>query len=1140
MFVVVSEDVCLEETMRECFIRGAVVAPRVDLVERGCFVFHPSHDLMSREVVGAHALVTVEDECIPVKVVKCASGRVVLKKGTRVGVLQRLNSGDGFYENVRLMGEESGGETVQNPLEHVNIGSLPRDVKDKLMQVLREYEDIFSKNKMDIGRTHLVQHRIDVGDSMPIATAPRRIPMALEEKVDKMVDDLLKNDVIQPSESPWNAPIVVVAKKNGDIRLCVDYRRLNAVTRRPIFPIPATQQLLDCLQDSAYFSTLDLSQGYHQIPMAPEDMEKTAFATRKGHFEYKRMPFGLSTAPATFQRLMHIVFKHENWEMCLVYLDDVIIFGRSVEEHLERLRAVLQRVREAELKLSPSKCSFMKTEVEYLGHVVSASGIKTDPRKVDKVQQWPTPRTVKQLRSFLGFCGYYRRFVRDYANLVQPLEALCGEKPTDNRVHRNADDISDLWNSTHEECFQKLKQALTSAPVLAYPSDKGRFILDTDACDTGIGAVLSQLQNGEERVIAYASRKLTKSERRYCVTKKELLAIVTFVRHFRHYLFGRCFTVRTDHKALMWLLNWKKPNTSQYCLWKAELEMYDIEVVHRAGNLHTNADALSRLPACHQCELKHENPVTRRHVKLIADSSASCVPSDDRATSMKLVMNLVTHDVAHAAWTYDDDADICRVMELMRQGQLSQTSVPPEVRQGSPRLQEFWRQRHSLRIRGDSLYFVQGDKYKLVVPHKEKHALIDATHKTLCHAGSAKVTFVLKDTYYWPNMDEDVLQRLKTCEHCLFVKGSPAHNRAPLQTTMVSAPFERIALDISGPFQPSRHGHRYILAVIDYFSKFPVLIPLRHVDAETVARKVCHQWIALFGAPQVIHSDRGTNFESQVFKEQCALFGVKKTRTCPYYPQADGLVERLFRTIKPLISATVRDRGIAWCEALPLVEMALRSTVQASTGYSPFEVLFGRRMRLPLVWQLPSQPVASIQNEGQYVGDLRETLKILQSRVSNNIQQAAQRQADWYDQNGRATPFQVGDMVLVKVEGHAPATFPRMKFVGPFEVVRTVAQWTYELQDCRTGHRCERNYNQLKTFLGHQRKPHTQVMSESSDTTDPRDHVPTVVPPELPAPPPNPPTLPAPAATAGDAAASNRRYPARNHAPPQRLGARLV
>lgn len=1024
--------------------------------------------MLRKEVLMAKAIVQLEHQFIPVRIVKPELTAVFLKKGTRLGELEVLNETGGYYENMLMMTEKELADApfpsnrVTEISKEIKIGELSSEVKKKLCQVLEEYQDVFSSSKMDIGCTPLIHHSIDTGDSPPIAVAPRRIPIALEEKVDKMIEELLKNDIIQPSESPWNAPIVIVAKKNGDIRLCVDYRKLNAVTKRTVYPIPATSQLLDCLNGSIFFSTLDLSQGYHQIPMAPQDIPKTAFATRRGQYEYKRMPFGLSTAPATFQRLMHIAFKNENWEKCLIYLDDVLIFGRSAEEHLARLKAVLQRVREAGLKLSPAKCTFMEQKVEYLGHVITADGIQTDHKKVEKIQSWPVPTTVKEMKSFLGLAGYYRRFIKDYAEIVRPLELLCSR---DESNKKPSQDIRAQWNETHQGSFIQLKTALCSAPLLAYPEERGLFILDTDASNIGIGAVLSQVQNGVEKVIAYASRRLSKSERRYCTTRKELLAVIVFVRQFKHYLFGRRFQVRTDHRALLWMLNWKKPNTSQYCLWKAELELYDIEVVHRPGRLHANADALSRLPQCQQCELKHEQPQARRQVKVFGKDQLSTSSSKSTNNSTQMILQLVD-DVP--TWNFEADEDTGVIVKLMKNGQLNQESLPQEVKLANAKSKELWRLRENLRLRGDALYLLENSTYKLVVPRSARNGVIKRIHQLGGHVGVNKTLHMIKNLYYWPGMLEDVKVGVHCCLACQMTKGKNGRERAPLQSSLVGEPFERIAIDISGPYHKSKHGHRYILAIIDYFSKFPVLIPMRQVDAEAVAKKVFRHWISIFGSPQIIHTDRGSNFESDLFRQQCALFGIIKTRTSPYYPQADGLVERLFRTVKPMISAVVLTNKMEWCEALPFVEMGLRSAVQSSTAFSPFEVLFGKSMKLPTIWQEPQFETKGARNHGEYISSLRETLEAIRKTVAENIHKATDKQAQHYNKYRTSKQLILGDKVLVKVEGHIPGEFPIKKFSGPYEVVAKHGHWSYTLKHLHTGQVIDRNYNQVKRMRAHQ------------------------------------------------------------------------
>jgi hypothetical protein len=468
---------------------------------------------------------------------------------------------------------------------------LDNEQQAELAKLLHKHSDCFSKSPTDLGITSLIQHEIDTGDAQPVKSAPRRPPMAFAGEEEKVIQQQLDAGVLRPSTSPWASALVYVRKKCGGVRACVDYRRINNLSKKCAYPLPKISECLDCLGDAKFFSTLDMQSGYWQIEVKESDRPKTAIVTRGGLYEYVTMPFGLCGAPATFTRCMELIFRNLQWKTLLIYIDDLIILSPSISSHLEHLEEVFSRLKEAGLKLKPSKCNLLKTEVAFLGHIVTQEGVKTDPTKVEAIRNWPVPKNLTEIRSFLGITSYYRRFIQGYAHIAQPLNQRL-----------EAGQVFS-WNEDCQAAFEKLKEVLISDQVMAYPKSTDRYVLDTDASNTAIGATLSQIQWDEkqeemlERPVAYASKTMTKTQRRYCTTRRELLAVVFYVWYFRHYLLGREFLIRTDHSARRWVMTFKEPE-DQMARWIEILTQFIFKIVHRSGKKHVNADSLSRIPSC--------------------------------------------------------------------------------------------------------------------------------------------------------------------------------------------------------------------------------------------------------------------------------------------------------------------------------------------------------------------------------------------------------------------------------------------------------------------------------------------------------------------------------------------------------------
>lgn len=474
-------------------------------------------------------------------------------------------------------------ETVHpRPNVHLEDAHLNAAEQAQLKSLLTEFADIFSAHSYDYGKTDLITHSINTGDASPIKLRPYRTSPAIQTVLQQEVSKLLDHNIIEESLSPWSAPVVLVRKKDGTHRFCVDYRRLNEVTIKDSHPLPRVDDTLDRLSGAKVFSTIDMTAGYWQIPLNPADKEKTAFSTGTGLYQFRMMPMGISNAPPSFQRLMELVLRGLHWSICLIYLDDIIVYSADFPQHLKHLREVFLRFRTAGLKLKPSKCHLARSSVTFLGHRVSSTGVEPDPSNVDKVKTWPTPTSATQVRAFLGLCSYYRRFIKHFARMAEPLYRL---------THKG---VLFSWSAEAQEAFNALKQVLTSSPIMAFPNLSIPFLLSTDASLHSVGSVLSQQMEGKEYVIAYASHVLSASERKWSTFDRELYAIVWSVRHFRHYLACHPFTIITDHKPLIGLkkLPLDHDPTGRRARWAVELDLYEWCITHRDGAKHLNADAM--------------------------------------------------------------------------------------------------------------------------------------------------------------------------------------------------------------------------------------------------------------------------------------------------------------------------------------------------------------------------------------------------------------------------------------------------------------------------------------------------------------------------------------------------------------------
>ena len=980
--------------------------------------------------------------------------------------------------------------------------NLASEDQSRVKQMIIDYQDVFSSGSDDIGRTSLVKHSINTGSAVPIKQRARRAPMGQQAEIDKQIKGLLEQKLIAPSYSPWSSPVVLVAKKDGTARLCCDYRRLNSVTVKDAFPLPRIDASIDALSGAKWFSTIDLASGYWQVELDEEAKKKSGFAVKSGLYEWNIMSFGLCNAPSTFERLMERVLEGLHWETLLVYLDDIIVWGRTLSEAVARLETVLQRLRSAGLKAKPSKCDLFKTSVHYLGHVVSPDGVATEPEKVAAVKEWPTPKSVRELRSFLGLASYYRRFIHFFANRAKPLHRLL-EKGK----------VFD-WTADCQSAFDDLKGCLTSAPILAYPRMEGEFVLDTDASGFAIGAVLSQRQDGELRVIGYASRTLSKAQRNYCVTRRELLAVVAFLKYYRHYLYGRKVRVRTDHGALRWLINFKDPE-GQLARWLEVLSSYDLELEHRPGNIHRNADSMSRRP-CSQCGRESHDSGEPHHDINANVKSTSCVlprngqnantnrrDADETASGAeKHGQVITTRDVQSEGLkdngnntqpdktpnTPDSDMSVAigrnRVNAITALPLLELNKIQDEQRadptikllylrkeSGDPRpqweeistasqdLKTYWAQWDLIHLRDGVLCRKwvaadgQCDTWKVILPVKLRPTVLQQYHnsKVAGHMGETRTLYRVKERYYWAGMRTDVRAWVRQCSDCARRKPPPRKKRSLLRQYGVGAPLERVALDVLGPLPVTHNGNQYVLVIGDYFSKWIEAYGIPNQQAETVADKFA-EFVCRLGMPKELHSDQGSNFESRVFQETLKLLGINKTRTTAYNPKSDGMVERFNKTLVTIVSLMLdpikqqRD----WDDQLKYACLAYRSSRHESTGETPNMLMFGREVSTPLdvMFEAPEDHEDEGEQTSDYVWELREQLRQAHEAARKNLKVNAERQKRAYDRNIKSITYSPKDFVWL----HNPqrkigvSSKLRLPWEGPYLVVDRLSDVHYRIQ----------------------------------------------------------------------------------------------
>ena len=1015
----------MSETILSGYLRGDV--------KPGLALVTGSEPLKNWGVLTANAIVSVNQktDMIPLKLMNLSEEPAEIPAHFCVANCEQIAE-ENILESLRPMGSRLNAVcTAGNKKRHgyrskehfaeqfvFEDSHITREQWNKLMDLLWEFRDLFPAEGDELGCTNVLEFKINLRDeARPVKATPYRSNPTVRREITRQVEQMLEDGIIRPSTSNYVSPVLLVTKADGSLRFVTDFRKMNSLNIVPeSVSLPRIDDSLDSLGSSRarIFSTLDLLKGYWQVPIHEDSKKYTAFITHDGVFEYNRMPFGLANSPAYFMRLMTRVLQGLMWETCLVYLDDVIVFSADFPEHLDRLRQVLDRIRAANLSIKAKKCAFVRKQTKFLGHIITPEGILPMPEKVETIKAFPRPNCVREVQSFLGLAGYYRKFIQNFSKIAGPLTDLTQK------------DVPFVWTEECECAFITLRDALINPPVLAYPDYDQPYYLETDASNEAVGFVLSQEREGKLRPIAYSGKRMNDAQKNYSTTEKEAMGVVLGFQQFDSFLRGNKVYVVTDHIALKWLLTHKQPK-GRLARWIAYLQQFDFEVIHKAGKHHTNADTLSRMH--HDADASHLE-------KIIDDDifPSSCAVTTRSAGAEDKSKKIKTVVASRAAlekkrrkivyptteWT----------LENLRKHQMNDEWNRQMIRYLEDRkLPDSDARAREVLLSNDQYVMNNGVLYKLqtahgkkrmreadeiltclVVPQILKHDVLMAHHSELCqaHFGYRRTYATMRLKYYWHGMHKDVRNWVLSCKKCNEKKTPVRPVRAllnPLPPTHVG---ERWAMDLVNMPRSTR-GNRYILTFTEYNTRFVEAFALPNSKTETIAKILVDEICFRYGAPGCLLSDLGANLVSSVVAETCRLFQIDRVHTAPYRPQTNGLIEKVQATICKNLAMYVNPSHTDWDVYLKGICYAYNTTIcTESTQFVPFYLMYGR---------LPLNPIDTVVLPNFHKNDnVKESIVKLQEAreiARQNIVEAQTVMKQRFDEKANPQDFEPGDLVWI-------------------------------------------------------------------------------------------------------------------------------
>lgn len=868
----------------------------------------------------------------------------------------------------------------------------------------KQFNDMIRKWKQSFatspGRTDRGNLKLYVDEDLPpVKQRYIRLSPTQQQQANEEVDRLLAENVIEPSDSPWSSPAFIIKRKDGRPRLVVDYRKLNERCRKNAAPLPAMNETLDMLRASKFVSSIDLANAYNLFPMHADSVEKTAFAIQnRGLFQFKMCPFGLATAPNAFQQLIESILRPALYKYAICYLDDVLIFSSSFEEHISHVNEVLKLLRDAQLRISWKKSQFCRERLLYLGFIVGQGELQVNQQKVEAIKMLALPRTPKQLRSFIALIGWFRRFVHDLSTKIEPLQEM------------NKTGMKLEWTPERVECFNSLRRELCEAPTLSMPDFSIPFEVHCDASAVGISGVLLQRIEGQVKVIAYTSRTLSPRERNYSVTERECLAVLTSLEHWRAYIQGQKVEVFTDHASLLWLTSLKDPQ-GRLARWVLRLAQFDVVMKFVKGTDNILPDLLSRNPY----EQEQESPDDGKGIAVQVFSMDVSKTTDQWYKS--LLEKVKQHPSRYPSFV------------ITPEGALAKRIRDPVTKR---------------------------EEFKVVLPVDYRQKVLQECHDApgAGHFGVRKTVSRVAQGFYFPKLREEVRDYVQKCIICQRHKPT---NTAPAGLMKVHQypmrPMRALAIDFVGPL-PSSNGFKYILVAVCMATKWVILQPTRDCTTKTVIRFFDERVLPAHAAPEIVLSDNGSAFISSEMKRYFSTHFIQQHLLPTHYPCANPS-ERVNRVVKTAISIYTKGHK-RWSETLPMLEYALRTAVSETTGFSPAKLLYGEELRPmfdpnPKSWNSSAAPFVA----DKHVQQMTEDRKKIYAAAQEAVKKAKDAQKKTYDLRRRAIKFQVGDLVWCKnfprssaIKGEAAKLFA--KYQGPFRISKVHSDTQYQLADLKS------------------------------------------------------------------------------------------